>query len=177
MAAVKIKYTKNKHQREFHNDVTTRRLHLSTGFGGGKTFAVCQKTIQLSWLNRHIPGGMVQGTLADFKKDWLPLMEEILDENKVRYEYKQSGKYGPYFKFPWSNAPIYITSAENKIRGPNWGWATINELTLMKLVRYKEVMGRVRIKKAPFPQIASCGTPEGWANDYYGYLIEKPPRS
>lgn len=174
---IKIKYKKNKHQAEFHRDIKTRRLHLSTGFGGGKTYAVCQKAIQLSWLNRHIPGGMVQGTFADFKKDWLPLMEEILDQNGINYEYKQSGKYGPFFKFPWSNAPAYIASAEKKIRGPNWGWATINELTLFPLVRYKEVMGRVRIKKAPFPQIASCGTPEGWASEYYEYLVEKPPRN
>lgn len=150
---------------------------MSTGFGGGKTYALIMKTFQLSFLNRDIAGGIVAESYVAFKKDWLPLMEEILDERQINYIYKQNGKYGPHFIFPWSDAPAYITSGENKIRGPNWGWATINELTLIPLVRYREVMGRVRIKKAPFPQIASVGTPEGWASDYYEYLIENPPKN
>lgn len=174
---IKWNYNKNKHQQEFHDDVLSRRLHLSTGFGGGKTYGLCMKAFQLSWLNRNIPGGLIAESYAEFKKDWLPLFEEILDEHKIKYSYKQNGKYGPHFKWPWTSAPIYITSGEKKIRGPNWGWACINELTLMRLIRYKEVMGRVRIKAAKFPQIASVGTPEGWASDYYEYLIEKPPKN
>lgn len=172
---IKWNYVRNVHQKEFHNDITTRRLHMSTGFGGGKTHALAMKGFHLSFINRHIPGGFVAESYADFKKDWLPLIEEILDDRKIRFTYKQNGKYGPHFKFPWTDATIFIQSGEKKIRGPNWGWACINELTLIPLVRYKEVLGRVRIKKTPFPQIASVGTPEGWASDYYEYLIEKPP--
>jgi len=174
---VKWDYIKNPHQQEFHDNVISRRLHLSSGFGAGKTYALCMKTFQLSWLNRDIPGGLVSESYAEFKKDWLPLFEEILDAHEINFTYKQNGKYGPHFKFPWTDATIFITTAEKKIRGPNWGWCCINELTLMPLVRYKEAMSRVRIKKAPFPQIASSGTPEGFASEYYEYLIEKPPRN
>jgi len=177
MAKISWNYKRNPHQDEFHNDVVSKRLHMSTGFGGGKTFALCMKTFQLSWLNRHIPGGIVAESYAEFKKDWLPLFEEILDDRKINFTYKQNGKYGPHFKFPWSDATIFIMTGEKKIRGPNWGWACINELTLIKLVRYKEVMGRVRIKASKFPQIASVGTPEGWASEYYEYLIENPPKN
>ena len=105
------------------------------------------------------------------------MFEEILDERKIKFKYVQNGKYGPHFKFPWSDATIFITTAEKKIRGPNWGWSVINELTLIPLVRYKEVFSRVRVKKAKFPQIASVGTPEGWANDYYKFLIKNPPKN
>jgi hypothetical protein len=38
-------------------------------------------------------------------------------------------------------------------------------------------MGRVRVKGAKCPQIASCGTPEGFASEFYEYMIEKPPKS
>jgi len=135
------------------------------------------KTFQLSFLNRNIAGGLIAESYAEFKKDWLPLMEEILDSHQIKYSYKQNGKYGPHFMFPWTQAPAYIMSGEKKIRGPNWGWATINELTLIPLIRYKEILGRVRVKGAKATQIASCGTPEGWANEYYDYLIEKPPKN
>lgn len=172
---IRWNYRKNPHQREFHLDVLSRRLHLSTGFGGGKTYGLCMKAFQLSWLNRHVAGGLVAESFQEFKKDWLPLFEEILDAHKIKYSYKANGKYGPYFKWPWTDAPIFVQSGEKKIRGPNWGWACINELTLMPLVRYKEVFGRVRVKKAKFPQIASVGTPEGHANEYFDYLIENPP--
>lgn len=175
MKKINWNYTKNPHQLEFHNDVVSRRLHLSTGFGGGKTYALVMKAFQLSWLNRHVAGGLVAESFQEFKKDWLPLFEEILDNNKISFQYKANGKYGPYFTWPWTDAPIFVQSGEKKIRGPNWGWACINELTLMPLIRYQEVFGRVRVKKAKFPQIASCGTPEGHANEYYDYLIENPP--
>ena len=168
---IKIQYDKNKHQCDFHRDIKSRRLHLSTGFGGGKTYALCMKALQLSMLNKGHAGGFMAPSYKEFKKDCLPTIEDILDQNRIKYEYNKTDMF---FKFPWSKAPMYVVSGQEKIRGPNWAYACINELTIIPLVRYKEIIARVRIKKAPFPQIASCGTPEGWANEYYEYMIEKP---
>lgn len=168
----KFKYSPNNPQRDFHEDVKSQLLHLSMGFGGGKTYALCKKTIQLSLINKNIPGGLVVPDFKDFKRDVLPEMENILERAKVPYRYHQTDHY---FKFPWTRAKVYVASAEKSLRGPNWGWATINELTLMPLMRYKEVMGRVRLKHSVLPQIASCGTPEGFASEYYDYMIETPP--
>lgn len=175
MKKIRWRYNKNPFQQEFHADVVSRRLHGSSGFGAGKTHGLCMKSFQLSWLNRHVAGGLVAESFQEFKKDWLPLFEEILDAHKIKYRYYPNGRYGPFFRWPWTDAPIFVQSGEKKIRGPNWGWACINELTLMPLIRYKEVFGRVRVKRAKFPQIASVGTPEGHANEYFEYLIENPP--
>ena len=166
-----INYRKNKHQKIFHRDITSKRLHLSTGFGGGKSYALVMKMLRLSHQNVDVHGGLMCPTLVDFKKDMLPLFEEILDDNMIPYIYNASAYT---FKFPWTKGKLYIVSAEKKIRGPNWGYAGINELTLCPLVRYKEVIGRVRVKKARYPQIASVGTPEGLASEYYEYMIENP---
>lgn len=166
-----IRYRKNKHQKEFHDDLTSKFLHLSTGFGGGKTHALVMKAIQLSFLNKHAHGGLVAPSYAEFKKDILPLFEEILDSNKVEFDYHGTDHY---FTFPWTKKRLYVVSGLNKIRGPNWGYAVINELTLIPLVRYKEVIGRVRVRNAKYPQIASVGTPEGMASEYYDYMIENP---
>lgn len=171
MATKIIKYNKNKHQKEFHADIKSKRLHLSSGFGGGKTYALIMKMFQLSKLNKNIAGGFMCPTYTEFTKDVKPLVEEICELQKIPFQYHGQEHY---YKFPWSNGKIYVVGATNKIRGPNWGFALINELTLCPLVRYKEVLGRVRVKRARYPQVASVGTPEGMASEYYDYMIESP---
>lgn len=173
MQKYKIRYKKNKHQKEFHNDLISRFLHLSTGFGGGKTYALCMKAIQLSMLNAPHPGGLVVPDFQEFKKDVLPEFESILEKNGIPYKYHKTDHY---FIFPWSKGKLYVASADKPIRGPNWAYALINEVTLIPLLKYKEVIGRVRVKRARFPQVASCGTPEGYASEYYEYFIENPPQ-
>jgi hypothetical protein len=171
MSKFVIKYKRNKHQAEFHADTTTKFLHLSSGFGGGKSYALVMKALQLSRLNAGIPGGCVNPSFADYKKDLLPLFEEILDRNRVRYRHHRTEHW---YQFPWSSGKMYVTTAEKRIRGPNWGWAIVNEATLISQERYREIMGRVRIKGAPNPQIASSGTPEGIANWNYEMFVESP---
>ena len=175
MKTVRVRYKKNSHQGQFQADTLSKFLHLSSGFGGGKTYAVIMKAFQLSALNRGIPGGMVVPSIAEYKKDVLPMIEEILDDNHIKYRYHRTDKW---FQFPWSKGRMYVATAERKIRGPNWGWAVINEATLISLTRFREVAGRVRIKRTPYPQIASSGTPEGIAHWAYETFVEKPwPRS
>ncbi len=129
------------------------------------------KAIQLSRLNAPHHGGLVCPDFQEFKKDVLPEMELILQANNIPYKYHATDHY---FKFPWTKGKLYVVSADKKIRGPNWAYALINEVTLIQLKTYKEVIGRVRIKKAKFPQICSVGTPEGYASEYYDYFIENP---
>ena len=143
-----MKYKMNKHQRQFHTDIVTRFLHLSTGFGGGKTYALCQKALQLSFLNAPHHGGLVVPDFQEFKKDVLPEMQAILDTNGIPYKYHGSDHY---FTFPWSKGKLFVVSADKAIRGPNWAYAVINEVTLIPLLRYKEVIGRVRVKVAKYP--------------------------
>lgn len=171
MRTIRIKYKKNAHQELFHADVESKFLHLSSGFSGGKSFGLVMKAFDLSLRNKDIPGGLVVPTIADYKKDVLPLMEEILDENNIPYRHHQTDKW---FQFPWTAARMYVVSAEKKIRGPNWGWAVINEVTLISHERYKETIGRVRVRDAQFPQIASSGTPEGTGHWLYEAFVENP---
>lgn len=115
MARYKIKAKLNSHQREGIEDTTSKFLHLSTGFGGGKSYWCVLKNFQLSRMNRNIPGGCVVPSIADYKKDLLPLFEEILETNKVRYRYHKTDKW---FRFPWSKGKLYIATAEKKSVDP-----------------------------------------------------------
>jgi len=175
LPVARIRYDQNEHQAEFHQDDETKYLHLSSGFGGGKSYGLVMKLFKLSRINRNIPGGCVVDSISNFKKDLLPIFEDVLERNHVRYRYHRTEKW---FRFPWSKAPLQVASAERPLRGPNWGFAGINEVTLIEELRYKEVIGRVRVKNAPCPQIVSSGTPEGTGHWLYERFIETPkPRT
>lgn len=170
----KIKYKKNSHQEEFHDDDKTKFLHLSCGFGGGKTYSLVMKHMKLSFLNRHIAGGLVAPSFTDMRKDVIPTIEEICDDNRITYKHNKAEQS---IVFPWSKGKTWLISAEKKIRGPNWGFASINEVTLISHQRYKEVIGRVRVKGSSCPQVISSGTPEGTGHWLYDALIENPMRN
>jgi len=172
---IHLNYKRNPHQELLHDDITTKFLHLSSGFGGGKSYALIMKAFQLSWLNRGCHGGFVCPTFTDYKKDIYPLMEQIIYESGIKNV--QQNKSEHWWKFPWTKGKLYIASAEKKLRGPNWGYACINEATLIPQERYREVIGRVRVKKAKNPQIVSVGTPEGTAHWLYDAFIEEPMRN
>lgn len=111
-------------------------------------------------------------TYKDFKRDLLPLVESIAESNRISIPFHKTDHY---FTLPWTRGRLYVVSAENPLRGPNWGYGGINEVTLIPMMRYREFIGRVRLKRAKYPQIVSCGTPEGIASEYYEFFVEKPP--
>jgi len=170
MPKASFKYIKNRHQIEFHEDITSKFLHLSTGYGGGKTYALCMKAIQLSFLNKDMPGGLVAPDFADMEKDIIPSLDDIMSRHRIKYAYRA----GRYIQFPWTKSRLYLASGKKRIRGPNWAYALINEVTLIPYIRYQEIISRVRLKRARCPQIASSGTPEGFGTDYHEHLVEKP---
>ena len=149
----------------------TKFLHLSGGFGSGKSHGLVMKALYLSVTNKPFPGGLVCPSYSDYKRDILPLLEDTLLKNRIKYEHHKTENW---FRFPWSPGKLYIATAERPLRGPNWAYALINEVTLIPLERYREVVSRVRIKGAKYPQIASCGTPEGLGSEYYEFFIERP---
>lgn len=151
-------------------DDKTKFLHLSAGYGFGKTRTLCFKLLDLSAKNKNLDGGLVVPSYTDFTRDVKVAFEDLFDEFKINAKYHGSEHK---YSFPWTKGNLYVATAEKKIRGPNWAYAGINELTLIKLSSYREVIGRVRIKDAPNPQIASSGTPEGIASEYYEIFVEK----
>jgi PBSX family phage terminase large subunit len=158
-------------QYDFYFDDTTRFLHLSGGYGSGKSTALVHKLLKLSMINAPYDGGLVVPTFADFKNDVLPILEDILDRSGIDFVYHGTNHT---FKFPWSKGLLRIFSADKKLRGPNVAYMGINELCLIPIERYLEAIGRVRIKDAPFPQIVSSSTPEGIGSPYYEKFVEKP---
>jgi hypothetical protein len=152
-------------------DFESKFLHLSAGYGFGKSRTLVLKLLELSKLNAPFAGGIVVPSYTDFTRDVKIAFEDIFHEHNIKAEYHGSEHK---YKLPWTKGPLYVATAEKKIRGPNWAYAGINELTLISMERFREVIGRVRVKGAKAPQIVSSGTPEGIASEYYSIFVEKP---
>lgn len=146
---------------------------LSGGLGSGKSWWLVFKMLQLSALNQDMAGGLLCPSLPEFKKDMLPLFEEWLDKFDVAYKYHKTDKY---FLFPWSDAPLYIFTAENDIKGPNLAYMGVNEYSSIKLKQIQQMIGRVRLKGAPHPQRCFAGTPEDehlWLEEFVTKQTQK----
>ncbi len=152
-----VPYNRTPAQVLFSDDVTTTWLMLNGGVGSGKSYAIVRKLIHLSYLNRGYAGGLLVPSLADYKKDVLPLFMDVIAEHIPRTKYHASDYY---FTFPWSRKPLYILSAEKSLRGPNLGYGGVNEHSLIKYEQITELIQRVRVEGAPNPQIAFVGTPD-----------------
>lgn len=174
MPKVKIKYKKNPSQNIFHNDITSPLCMFTSGYGGGKTYALCMKMLKLSALNKDVAGGLLCPSFPEYKKDILPTFEQILMENGL-LQYTTINKSDKYIIFPWTKAPMFIHTAEKAIKGPNYGYIGANEFSLMPFERIQELMSRLRVKDAPFRQMNFAGTPEdlhGWLEEFVEKQLE-----
>lgn len=158
-------------QSVFYEDLMSKIIMLSAGLGGGKTHVLCRKMLQLSALNAGHPGGLLCPTFKDFRRDVKPEMQKILEDEmglreKKHYWFNKS--YAEY-TFIWNKKPLYILTGEQPIAGPNLAYCGINEFSLIRFERIKEMLRRVRLKEAPYLQRCLAGTPEdihAWLEDF-----------
>lgn len=167
---MKINYDRLIHQIGFDNDIVSEQVLLTSGFGGGKTYALLMKHLKLTMLNKNVPSGLFVPTYSEFTRDVAPLMEQILLENDIQPIYHKTEHY---YKFPWTKAKTYVISCENRVRGPNLGFCSINEPGLISYERFKEIIGRKRLPNVKVKQINMAGTPEGTSNWLYEHCIVK----
>lgn len=170
---LRVRYKRNKHQIEFDEDLNSKFLHLSSGYGGGKSYALCMKMLKLSQLNAPYSGGLLAPSYKEIKRDIIPIFEDIFEKNNLT-PFVRLHKTDFYYSLPWTAGKLYLFTAETKLRGPNLSYMGINEATLISAERYREAIGRVRVRGSKFPQIASVGTPEGVSNFMYDLFVENP---
>ena len=142
----------------FDDDVTAYNM-LSGGYGAGKSYWLFLKLLKLSALNPNAAGGLLSPSLPEFKRDMLPMMLEYLQAHVPQARYYSAGRFGIHFRFPWTRHPLFIFTAERPVKGPNLGWAGINEFSLMPKERIDEMIARIRVE-CPAPQLCFAGTPE-----------------
>ena len=161
----KLPTQKQVYDDDFHNIVMQ-----SSGLGAGKTHNLCRKLLKLSAINHGHPGAVLAPTYKDFRRDIKPEMFEILEHHMGLREKKHFWFNKSYseFSFIWNKKPLYVLSGEQPIAGPNLAYCGVNEFSLIRYERIKEMLRRVRLKDAPLKQRVLVGTPE----DIHGWLEE-----
>lgn len=164
----KISYVRLPHQRRFHDSIKDK-VHMSGGWGSGKTYSLIMKMFQLMQENYGLPGGILVPSYKSYKRDFLPELKSICEENKIRTQYNKSDFI---WTFPDTKSTVYVfhsTPDGDGIKGPNLAWFVANELNLCDKMAYLACLGRIRLKEAKLPQMASSGAPEGfdWCYEYF----------
>lgn len=164
----KISYERLPHQRAFHES-RKDKVHMSGGWGSGKTYALCMKMFQLMQENYGLPGGILVPSYKSYKRDLLPELKELCHVNRIRASYNKSDFI---WTFPDTKSTVYVfhsTPEGDGIKGPNLAWFIANELNLCHKMSYLAALGRIRLKEAKLPQMASSGAPEGfdWCYEYF----------
>lgn len=171
-----------KHQHEFVTDDSSRYLLLKAGFGAGKSFAFCMKTIQLASINAARVGDHVgiicEPTYPLINDVLIPSMEEALELCGIgSYTIKKSGGTPEIvIKFKTGTCTLKMRSAENYSRmiGINAAFAGIDEMDTMKSdiqkKMWKAVNARIRHAGA-CRQTFVTTTPEGHKFTYQQFIV------
>ena len=122
-----IRYKPLNYLKTFHDDrYTHTNRAIITGYGGGKTYAVCMENILVSALNPGVPNIIIEPTFQMVKDILEPTIINILDDNGFRYTYNKSEKN---FYLPEVDGYIWLRSGDKpeKLKGMNAGLVTIDE--------------------------------------------------
>lgn len=166
------------HQHNFISDVDTRYVGFIGGYGCGKTFAFCAKSIYLAWLNAGFNGCMLEPTHAMASDVLIPQFRELLDELQLPYDYKATPYPTFSLHFDDGTSTVLIRSAENykKLVGLNLAWFGVDEADTIEkktaLAMWRVLESRLRAQ-APYIQGFTTSTPEGFSF-LYDFFIKQP---
>ena len=153
------------HQHEFLADDTTRYLALVGGYGCGKTYSFCLKTIFMAAANVGYSGAIMEPTYGMVKRVLLPAMMEILHDCGIKYSFSKSDSIFT-FHFAEGDTTVYCLSAENYTRmaGMNLAFFGVDECdTINKdIARSMWNMAMSRLRSGRVYQGFTTSTPEGF---------------
>ncbi|MGP8245965.1 MAG: terminase large subunit domain-containing protein [Bryobacteraceae bacterium] len=147
-------------QQAFH-DSTARFKGFSGPIGSGKSQALCQEAIRLTYLNQGRMGLIGSPTYPMLRDSTQTAMLEILDFNHIPYE---SIKAENALLLSDTQSRIVFRALEDfeRLRGTNLAWFGVDELTYTQEEAWLRLEGRLRDPKAK----RLCGfgvwTPKGY---------------
>jgi len=166
-----IQYHSLPSQRNFHN-AEERFKGFSGPIGSGKTQALCQEAIRMSYLN---PGrtGVIGAPTYPMLRDVTQIsLLDILNSNSVPYDLNKTTQT---LTFLDTGSKILFRSMGDaeRLRGTNLAWFGVDELTYCDEAAWLRLEGRLRDPKATKLGGFAAWTPSGhdWV---YRKFIDKP---
>lgn len=170
---VEIEYAPLPSQREFHRS-TARLKGFSGPIGSGKSQALCQEAIRLSYLNPGRGGLLGAPTYPMLRDATLASLLEILERNGIRHELNKSELV---LVMKDTGSRVYLRSVDDfeRLRGTNLAWFGLDELTYTCEEAWLRLEGRLRDPLAK----RLCGfgvwTPKGFDWVYRKFIRNRAP--
>ncbi len=179
---VGIEYEPLPSQQRFHGS-TARFKGFSGPIGSGKSQALCQEAIRLSYLNPGLLGLIGAPTFPMLRDATQTALIETLDASGINYEVNRAENY-LLMKDTGSKIVFRALDSFERLRGTNLAWFGVDELTYVPSEAWLRLEGRLRDPRAT----RLCGfgvwTPKGFdwvyerfiANPVGGYeaVVAKP---
>lgn len=163
------------HQVELFNDLTTKILGMTAGFGSGKSWSAARKAVQLALLNPGCDGIVTEPTIPLLVKVMFPALEEALQEAGLKFRFVKQDKIF-YVRIKGRTTRIICDSMENYARliGVNAAWIVADEFDTSKqdiaIAAYQKLLGRLRA--GTVRQFVIVSTPEGFRAMYQIFITE-----
>jgi len=166
----KIEYTALPSQERFHRS-TARFKGFSGPIGSGKSQALCQEAIKLSYVNPGRTGLLGAPTYPMLRDAVQGTLFEILQRNAIPHEYNKAENV-LLMRDTRSRVLFRPMDEFERLRGTNLAWFGLDELTYTPEEAWVILEGRLRDPRAK----RLCGfagwTPKGYDWVYRRFLLE-----
>jgi len=139
---IEIRYEPLPSQRKFHESAA-RFKGFSGPIGSGKSQALCQEAIRLSYLNPGRQGLIGAPTYPMLRDATLTSFLEVLGVNEIRHELNKSESL---LVMRDTGSRIYFRAVDDfeRLRGTNLAWFGLDELTYTAEEAWLRLEGRLR---------------------------------
>ncbi len=167
----KIEYTPLPSQQRFH-DSASRFKGFSGPVGSGKSQALCQEAIRLSYVNVGRLGLIGAPTYPMLRDATLSTFTEVLNANDIPFEFNKAESV---LSMKETGSRILFRAVEEfeRLRGTNLAWFGLDELTYTSEDAWLRLEGRLRDPDA----VRLCGfavwTPKGFDWVYRRFIRER----
>ena len=160
-------------QKSFH-DLPARFKGFSGPIGSGKSQALCQEAIRLSYLNPRRMGLLGAPTYQMLRDATQATLFEILDSNGIPYEHNKA-ENTLRMKDTGSRIVFRPVDEFERLRGTNLAWFGLDELTYTPEAAWLRLEGRLRDPKAQRLCGFAVWTPKGY-DWVYRKFVEEPSK-
>jgi hypothetical protein len=155
-----IEYSPLPSQKRFHESAA-RFKGFSGPIGSGKSQALCQEALKLTYLNPGRTGLIGAPTYPMLRDATQTALIEILDGNRIPYEWNRAENF---LVLRETRSRILFRAVEEfeRLRGSNLAWFGLDELTYTSEEAWLRLEGRLRDPKAARLCGFAVWTPKGY---------------
>jgi hypothetical protein len=155
-----IEYSPLPSQKKFHES-EARFKGFSGPIGSGKSQALCQEAIKLSYLNAGRTGLIGAPTYPMLRDATQAALIEILERNRIPHELNRAENF---LVFRETRSRVLFRAVEEfeRLRGSNLAWFGLDELTYTSEDAWLRLEGRLRDPKAARLCGFAVWTPKGY---------------